>query len=108
MGRGPRPTARERYGRAQARGRDGTSPERNTSTRYAVISTTASVASACGEADRHDLPTAASLARKHRKAHNGIDDADYLIAATTIVCDGELLTTNVRHFPMFPGLAAPY
>jgi predicted nucleic acid-binding protein len=52
--------------------------------------------------------TAGSLARKHRKAHSGIDDADYLIAATAIVLDAELLTTNVRHFPMFKELRAPY
>ena len=52
--------------------------------------------------------TAGSLARKHRKSHSGIDDADYLIAATAIVADAGLLTTNVRHFPMFDGLAPPY
>ncbi len=52
--------------------------------------------------------TAGSLARKHRKSHSGIDDADYLIAATAIVADAELLTTNVRHFPMFEQLASPY
>jgi predicted nucleic acid-binding protein len=52
--------------------------------------------------------TAGSLARKHRKSHSGIDDADYLIAATAIVADVNLLTTNVRHFPMFDGLSAPY
>ncbi|MGC2373561.1 MAG: type II toxin-antitoxin system VapC family toxin [Solirubrobacteraceae bacterium] len=51
---------------------------------------------------------AGSLARKHRKAHSGIDDVDYLIAATAIVADADLLTTNVRHFPMFEGLGAPY
>jgi predicted nucleic acid-binding protein len=52
--------------------------------------------------------TAGSLARKHREAHSGIDDVDYLIAATAIIADTELLTTNVRHFPMFAGLSAPY
>lgn len=52
--------------------------------------------------------TAGALARKHRKSHNGIDDVDYLIAATAIVCDADLLTTNVRHFPMLEGLRAPY
>lgn len=52
--------------------------------------------------------TAGSLARKHRKAHSGIYDADYLIAATAIVLDAELLTTNVRHFPMFEELRTPY
>lgn len=52
--------------------------------------------------------TAGSLARKHRKSHSGIDDADYLIAATAIVADADLLTTNVRHFPMFDRLTPPY
>jgi predicted nucleic acid-binding protein len=52
--------------------------------------------------------TAGSLARKHRKSHSGIDTADYLIAATAIVADADLLTTNVRHFPMFDGLTPPY
>jgi predicted nucleic acid-binding protein len=52
--------------------------------------------------------TAAALARRHRKSHSGIDDADYLIAATALLLDAELLTTNVRHFPMIPELKAPY
>lgn len=51
---------------------------------------------------------AGALARKHRRAHSGIDDGDYLIAATSLLLDAELLTTNVRHFPMFPGLQPPY
>ena len=51
---------------------------------------------------------AGELARKHRRAHSGIDDADYLIAATALLLEAELLTTNVRHFPMLPGLSAPY
>lgn len=52
--------------------------------------------------------TAGLLARKHRKAHGGIDDADSLVAATALVLDAELLTTNVRHFPMLEGLEPPY
>jgi predicted nucleic acid-binding protein len=52
--------------------------------------------------------TAGSLTRKHRKSHSGIDDVDYLIAATAIVCDADLFTTNVRRFPMIEGLSAPY
>lgn len=52
--------------------------------------------------------TAGSLARRHRRAHGGIDDADYLIAATALVLDAELLTTNVRHFPMLAGLRPAY
>lgn len=51
---------------------------------------------------------AGDLARTHRRAHRGIDDADYLIAATALLLDAELLTTNVRHFPMLPGLQPPY
>jgi predicted nucleic acid-binding protein len=34
--------------------------------------------------------------------------ADYLIAATVELFEVPLLTRNVRHFPMFPGLIAPY
>jgi hypothetical protein len=52
--------------------------------------------------------TAGLLARKHRKAYSGIDDVDYLIAATALVLDAELLTTNVRHFPMFGDLRPAY
>jgi predicted nucleic acid-binding protein len=52
--------------------------------------------------------TAAALARDHRRSHGGIDDADYLIAATTLLLDAELLTTNVRHFPMLKGLRPAY
>jgi len=52
--------------------------------------------------------TAGSLARQHKRAYSGIDDADYLIAATALVLDAELLTTNVRHFPMLAGLRPAY
>jgi hypothetical protein len=51
---------------------------------------------------------AGELARRHRKAYSGIDDADYLIAATTLLVEADLLTTNVRHFPMLPGLQPAY
>jgi predicted nucleic acid-binding protein len=52
--------------------------------------------------------TAGALARRHRRAFGGISDADYLIAASALVLDAELVTTNVRHFPMLSGLQAPY
>lgn len=52
--------------------------------------------------------TAGLLAHRHRTAYSGIDDADYLIAATAIVLDAELLTTNVRHFPMLADLVPAY
>jgi len=51
---------------------------------------------------------AGTLAQKLRRSHSGIDDADYLIAATAMVLAAELLTTNIRHFPMISGLRAPY
>jgi predicted nucleic acid-binding protein len=52
--------------------------------------------------------TAGELARRHRRSHGGIDDVDYLIAATAILLEAELLTTNVRHFPMLAGLVPAY
>ena len=52
--------------------------------------------------------TAGSLARRYRASFSGIDDVDYLIAASAIVADADLLTTNVRHYPMFAGLEPPY
>jgi predicted nucleic acid-binding protein len=51
---------------------------------------------------------AAALARQYRDAFSGIEDADYLIAATALELDASLLTTNVKHFPMLPGLVAAY
>lgn len=51
---------------------------------------------------------AGTLARRHRRAFSGIDDADYLIAATAVLLDAPLLTTNVRHFPMLEGLRPAY
>ncbi len=58
--------------------------------------------------DRDVTRIAGAMARKFRGSHSGIDDVDYLIAATTVVFDAGLLTTNVRHFPMLEGLRAPY
>jgi predicted nucleic acid-binding protein len=51
---------------------------------------------------------AGSLAQRHRRSPSGIDDADYLIAATALLLEADLLTTNVRHFPMIAGLAPAY
>lgn len=51
---------------------------------------------------------AAGLARRHRPAHSGIGIVDYLLAAAAIEVDGIVATRNIRHFPMFPGLQAPY
>ncbi len=51
---------------------------------------------------------AAALARRFRRAHSGIEDGDYIIAATALELEADLLTTNVRHFPMLPGLPPAY
>ncbi|MCB0860013.1 MAG: type II toxin-antitoxin system VapC family toxin [Solirubrobacterales bacterium] len=51
---------------------------------------------------------AGDLARKFRQSHGGIDTADYLIAATTLLAGADLLTINVRHFPMIRDLVSPY
>jgi len=51
---------------------------------------------------------AGSLGRRWLPTHHTIDSADLAIAATAIRTGSELLTRNVRHFPMFSGLQAPY
>ena len=49
---------------------------------------------------------AATLMREYRRSHSGIGlGEDYLIAATVLTEGLELATLNVRHYPMFPGLA---
>lgn len=51
---------------------------------------------------------AAAYARSYRRSHSGIGAIDYLIAGAVSVLSADLLTTNLRHFPMFDGLQAPY
>ena len=51
---------------------------------------------------------AGSLAQHHRRSHSGIDDAGYLIAATALLLEATLLTTNVPHFPMITVLDPAY
>lgn len=51
---------------------------------------------------------AAEWMRAYRRAHAGIGLGDYLVAATADVEGLDLATLNVRHFPMFPGLTAPF
>ena len=48
----------------------------------------------------------ATVARPSARGR-GIDDVDYLIAATALVLDAELIPTNVRHFQMLAGLFVP-
>lgn len=61
----------------------------------------------------HDVDAAVAehagvLGRQWLPSNRGIDGADLAIAATAILIGAELLTLNVRHFPMFPDLRRPY
>ena len=51
---------------------------------------------------------AGELMRQYRRSHAGIGLGDYLIAATADVRGLGLATLNVRHYPMFKGLRAPF
>ncbi len=51
---------------------------------------------------------AGMLANRYLSAHPGVDPVDYVIAASVMRVDAVLWTRNVRHFPMFPELRAPY
>jgi predicted nucleic acid-binding protein len=51
---------------------------------------------------------AGTFARQYQASHQGIRIPDFLIAATAHQIDARLWTRNPGHFPMFPGLQAPY
>jgi hypothetical protein len=51
---------------------------------------------------------AGELGRRWRRSHPGIGVADLAIAATAEEINAGLATRNVKHFPMFDGLRAPY
>jgi predicted nucleic acid-binding protein len=51
---------------------------------------------------------AGEFMRRYRSSHHAIGLGDYLIAATAEVRGLRLATLNVRHFPMFKGLKAPF
>jgi predicted nucleic acid-binding protein len=51
---------------------------------------------------------AGALGRQWLPGHHTIDSADLAIAASVQLTGLPLLTRNVRHFPMFPGLNPPY
>jgi len=48
------------------------------------------------------------LGRQWLPSHHTIDSADLAIAASAQASGLPLLTMNVRHFPLFGGLQAPY
>lgn len=51
---------------------------------------------------------AGALAQRYRSSHSGIDTTDYLVAAAARSVGADLVTLNVKHFPMFEGLAPAY
>lgn len=51
---------------------------------------------------------AGDYARAYSRSHSGIGVVDYLLAGTVSALGAELLTLNVRHFPMFDDLRPPY
>lgn len=51
---------------------------------------------------------AGALGQQWLPSHHTIDGADLAIAATAMHVGARLLTTNVRHFPMFADLRSPY
>lgn len=52
--------------------------------------------------------SAGNLGRQFRRSHRGIGAVDPIIAATCIESGASLATMNVKHFPMFEDLKAPY
>jgi predicted nucleic acid-binding protein len=51
---------------------------------------------------------AGEMGREWRRSHPGIETPDLIVAATADELGLKLATTNVKHFPMFRGLRAPY
>jgi predicted nucleic acid-binding protein len=51
---------------------------------------------------------AGELRRRYRRSHCAIGLVDYLIAATALVHGLELVTLNIKHFPMFAELEPPF
>jgi predicted nucleic acid-binding protein len=51
---------------------------------------------------------AGELRRTYRRSHPGVDVADFVIAASAESVDARLITRNVKHFPMVPGIEPPY
>jgi predicted nucleic acid-binding protein len=51
---------------------------------------------------------AGELARRFLRTHPGVDTVDFVVAAATLALGADLVTQNVRHFPMFPTLRPAY
>lgn len=57
--------------------------------------------------DEEVAEDAGALGRRWLPSHPTTDSADLAIAATALRLGADLLTRNVRHFPMFADLAPP-
>ena len=60
------------------------------------------------EIDVDVADAAGELASRYIRSHSGIDTTDYLIAAAAQSIGAQLLTLNVRHYPMFEELRPAY
>lgn len=60
------------------------------------------------DVDREIADRADALANRCLASHHDIDTVDYVIAATAETLGGDLLTKNVKRFPMIAGLRPPY
>lgn len=59
------------------------------------------------DVDEQIARRAGALGRTWRRSH-ALATADLVIGATALELGAELATSNLRHFPMFAGLAPPY
>lgn len=62
----------------------------------------------CEQVTREVAERAGEFRGRFRRSHAGISTPDYLVAATAALRGLPLATLNVRHFPMFADLAAPF
>lgn len=60
------------------------------------------------EVDESVAEAAGALGRRYLRSYPGIEVSDLIVAALAQHLDAELKTVNVKHFPMFEGLKAPY
>ncbi len=60
------------------------------------------------DVDQARSDAAGDLGRQFHRTHPGIDVPDLLVAALAIELGADLMTLNVKHYPMFPGLRPPY
>ncbi|MBK8256651.1 MAG: type II toxin-antitoxin system VapC family toxin [Polyangiaceae bacterium] len=57
---------------------------------------------------REIADAAGALARRYTKSHPTIDIVDYLLAGASRRTGAQLITLNIKHFPMFPRLQSAY